>query len=69
MAFDFVKLVNYADDATFNKRVADYLAVDDFLRYLAATVLISNLDSPLVTNHNFYLYENPADKKVWILPW
>jgi hypothetical protein len=66
---EFVKLVNYADDATFKARIGEYLAVDDLLRYLAATVLITNLDSPLVTNHNFYLYANPADRKVWIMPW
>jgi len=66
---DFVKLVNYADDATFKQKIGDYLNVEDFTRYLAATVLLSNLDSPLVTNHNFYLYENPADQKVWMLPW
>jgi spore coat protein H len=66
---DFVKLVNYADDATFNAKISGYLAVDGFLRYLAATVLLTNLDSPLVTNHNFYLYENPSDRKVWIMPW
>jgi len=66
---DFVKLVNYADDKTFNARIGEYLAVDPLLRYLAATVLITNLDSPLITNHNFYLYENPTDQKVWIMPW
>jgi spore coat protein H len=66
---DFIKLVNYADDATFKAKIDDYLAVDPFLRYLAATVLITNLDSPLVTNHNFYLYENPKDRKVWMMPW
>jgi spore coat protein CotH len=66
---DFVKLVNYADDATFNAHIGEYLAIDPLLRYLAATVLITNLDSPLVTNHNFYLYENPADRKVWMMPW
>src|SRR5258706_13235368 len=66
---DFVKLVNYADDATFKAKIGDYLAVDGFLRYLAATVLITNLDSPLVTNHNFYLYESRKDRKVWMMPW
>ncbi len=66
---DFIKLVNYADDATFNARISQYLNIDNFVRYLAATVLIANLDSPLVTNHNFYLYQNPGDQKVWMLPW
>lgn len=66
---DFIKLVNYADDATFNAKIGAYLNIDDFVRYLAATVLIANLDSPLVTNHNFYLYQNPGDQKVWMLPW
>src|SRR5258706_10740858 len=66
---EFIKLVNYADDATFKAKIAEYLEVDDLLRYLAATVLITNLDSPLVTNHNFCLYANPADAKIWIMPW
>lgn len=66
---EFTKFINYSDDATFEKRLDEFLAVDNYLRYLAATVLITNLDSPLATNHNYYLYLNPADQRVWILPW
>ena len=66
---ELVKLVNYADDATFRAKVGDYLAIDEFLRYVAASTLISNLDSALVTNHNYYLYANPRDGRVSIMPW
>jgi hypothetical protein len=66
---EFVKLVNYADNDTFREKIEDYLDVDGFLRYIACTVLIANLDSFLVTNHNFYLYVHPADRRVRFLPW
>jgi spore coat protein CotH len=66
---DFVKLVNYADDAEFAAKIEEYFDVDEMLRNLAVTVLISNLDSYLVTNHNFYLYVHPKDKRVRLLPW
>jgi hypothetical protein len=66
---DFVKLLNYADDPTFRRDLPRYLDVDNLLRYLAVTVLITNLDSPLVTQHNFYLHTSAADGLTRILPW
>jgi hypothetical protein len=66
---DFVKLLNYADDATFRRDLPRLLDVDNLLRYLAATVLVADLDSPLVTNHNFYLHTHPTDGLTRILPW
>jgi hypothetical protein len=66
---EFTRLVNYADDATFNAKIKDYLDVDAFIRYTACTVLIADLDSPLVNNHNYYLYLNPADARVTLIPW
>ena len=66
---ELVKLVNYADDDTFREKIENYLEVDGFLRYIACTMLIANLDSFLVTNHNFYLYVHPADGRVRFLPW
>ncbi len=66
---EFIKLLNYADDAEFRAKLGDYMDVDGFLRYLAATVLIATLDSPLANNHNYYLYVSPADGKLRVLPW
>ena len=42
---DFTKLVNTAPDAQFNKEIASYLDVDAFLTFMAATAIVSNLDS------------------------
>jgi hypothetical protein len=69
LIIEFVKLVNYADDAEFRAKLADHMDVDGFLRYLAATVLIATLDSPLGNSHNYYLYVSPADGKLRLLPW
>jgi hypothetical protein len=66
---DLVKLVNYADDETFRAKIGDHLAVDNLLRYLAVSMLIANLDSALVTNHNYYLYVSPRDNRVHLMPW
>ena len=66
---DFIKLVNYADDETFRKEIADYLDVDEFLRWLTVEVVLVNLDTVFYTGHNFYLYLNPEDKRFSFLPW
>ena len=41
----FAKLLQQADDAEFESTLEDYLDVDQFLRFLAMNVLLSNLDS------------------------
>jgi hypothetical protein len=45
------------------------LDVDEFLRFLAATAMLSNLDSVLTMGHNFYIYLNPTNNKLVFLPW
>ena len=66
---DFLKLVNYAADATFRARIGQYLDVEEFLRFLAGQVILVNLDSILLTGHNFYLYLDPDDDRFRFLPW
>ncbi|MFI5379122.1 MAG: CotH kinase family protein [Tepidisphaerales bacterium] len=66
---DFIKLVNYADDETFRKEIADYLDVDEFLRWMTVEVVLSNLDTIFYTGHNFYLYLNHEDDRFAFLPW
>ena len=65
----FAKLVNKADDATFNKEIGDYLDIDNFLRFLAVTTLLPNTDSMITTGHNYYLYMHPKTKKLAYMPW
>jgi len=66
---EFVKLINQADDETFRRDIASYMNVDGFLRYIAASTMLLNLDSFLVTGHNYYMYLNPEDNKIHWMPW
>src|SRR5205823_1015404 len=42
---DFTKLVSAAPDAQFNEEISSYLDVDAFLKFMAVTAIIANLDS------------------------
>jgi hypothetical protein len=66
---EFTRLVNRGDDAAFNKEIASYLDVDAFLRFLAVTALVSNLDSFFTNGHNYYLYLHPETNKFHFVPW
>ncbi len=66
---ELTRLIHEADDEEYSARIGDYLQVDEFTRYLATSLLLLNLDSLLITGHNFYLYVNPEDNKVYTLPW
>ena len=66
---DFTKLVSQSTDEDFAKQIGSYLDVDEFLRFLAATAMLSNLDSVLTMGHNFYIYLNPMTNKLVFLPW
>src|SRR5436190_8033674 len=66
---DFARLIHRADDATFRAKIGSFLAVDEFLRYVAVNSAILNFDSFLSTGHNYYLYVNPADRRIYFIPW
>lgn len=61
-------LKNICSDDTDNKTLAEYMDVDNVLRYMAVQTFVVNLDS-LSGNmaHNYYLYE--SDSKLNIIPW
>lgn len=66
---EFVRLVNFADDAEFVRRIGDFMDIDGYLRYLAVCSVTVNLDSFVGLGHNYYLYLRPEDNRfVWI-PW
>ena len=52
---EFAKLVNQGTDEQFAKEIGSYLDVDEFLRFLGATAILSNLDS-LLSYIIFLLY-------------
>jgi spore coat protein H len=65
----FVRWLNQSTDVDFAAQVNSFMDVDAFLRFLAVQAALANLDSPLLTGHNYYLLLNPATEKfVWI-PW
>jgi len=63
------KLLRDNDSKAFEAGMAKVLDIDQFLNYVAVSVIIANLDSPLNLPHNYYLAV-PDDRKlvVWI-PW
>jgi hypothetical protein len=65
----FVRLVNLASDAEFARQINSFMDVDEFLRFLAVQAVLANLDSPLLTGHNYYLYLNSATDKLTWIPW
>lgn len=66
---DFTKLVNQGTDADFNKDIATYLDVDAFLKYMAVTAVVANLDSFFTLGHNYCLYLHPTTNKFHFIPW
>ncbi len=65
----FVKCLNQADDAGFQAAIRGQIDIEEFLRFLALEALLSNMDSPLMTGHNYYLYLEPRERRfVWV-PW
>src|SRR5579883_364102 len=66
---DFSKLVTKGSDAEFSARLAEFLDLDEFARFMSATVWLSTLDSILMMGQNFYLYLHPQTHKFQFLPW
>jgi hypothetical protein len=65
----FIKLVNFAEAEQFQKEIGNYIEVDEFLRFVAVTALVANLDSFLSVGHNYYLYLHPQTNRLVIIPW
>jgi putative membrane-bound dehydrogenase-like protein len=65
---DFARLVNQAGDQEFKRQIDSFLDVDEFVRFLAANALTSNLESFLALGHNYSLYLNPRTNKFVFIP-
>jgi hypothetical protein len=65
----FTKFLRDADDDAFRKGIAGYIDVDAFLRYVAASVVLANMDSFLSLGHNYYMHVHPETNRVSWLPW
>jgi hypothetical protein len=66
---DFARLIHQSDDADFSRDIAEYLDVDEYLRFLAVTSYIANSDSFFVLGHNYFLYLHPETGQFHFIPW
>jgi len=66
---EFAKLISRADDEQFEREIGSYLDVDEFLRFLAVTAMVSNMDSFFTGGHNCYIYLNPETARFVFIPW
>jgi spore coat protein CotH len=66
---NMARLIDKADDAEFRQKIGECLDVDKFLRYLAVTVMLASLDSPLAMPQNFFVYLPAKTRKAVFMPW
>ena len=66
---EFARLVQKSNDSSFELEIENYLDIDQFLRFLAVNVLLSNLDSFLGSTQNYYVYLNPGPNQFQFIPW
>lgn len=67
--FDFAKLITDADDDELSRRLAEFLDIDEFARFLAVTVWLSNTDSILMVGQNYVVYLHPETQRFLFVPW
>ncbi|WP_035611815.1 CotH kinase family protein [Haloferula sp. BvORR071] len=63
------KFVSTASEADFAKKIGDYIDLENFARYLAITVWLTDLDGILGPGQNYYLYLHPKTGKFVFIPW
>jgi len=64
-----LKLIERAPDDAFYREIGERMDLNQLAGYLAATSILSNLDSYVGMPHNYYLVMDKADGKMRILPW
>jgi spore coat protein H len=66
---EFAQFATKADDQEFAARLGDFIALDEFARYLAVTTFLADLDGILGPGQNFYLYLDPHTSKFSFIAW
>jgi len=66
---DMVYKLNKTDKNQFAATMRGCLNVDNCMRYLAWTMLLSNFDSYTGSGRNYYLYDDPASGQFMFIPW
>jgi len=66
---DFTRLVTQADDTQFAAGLEEYVDLEEFSRYMAVMVFLSDMDGMFGPGQNFYLYLDPKTQKFSFVPW
>jgi spore coat protein CotH len=66
---ELAKFVTAASDSDFAERVGEFIDLDEFARFLACEVILSNYDSILDNGQNFLIYLDPRTDKFGFIPW
>ena len=66
---DFARFVSHASDPEFTRRLGEFLDIDEFARFMAATVWLANFDSLLDMGQNYYVHLDPHSNRFQFIPW
>jgi spore coat protein CotH len=66
---DFCHFVSHATDQVFNTRLAEYVDIDAFAKYMALVVWLANPDTILQQGQNYYVHMHPKTKTLAFIPW
>lgn len=66
---DFVIKANAATDPQFENDIDGVFDLDTFIKQQAVNIVLSDKDHYCTANWNFYMYQNPADNKWYMIPW
>ena len=66
---ELCRLFTRANDTEFAAKIASFIDLEQFARYMAVTVWVSDLDGVLGPGQNFYLHLNPQTDRFTFIPW
>lgn len=66
---ELAKLINDAPKDEFEREIEKRMDLPQLAAYLAATSILSNVDSYIGMPHNYYLLMDKADNKLRLFPW
>jgi spore coat protein H len=67
---DYTRAASQSETDEYRQNIDAYLDLDKFLRYVAVSAMIVNLDGPLAMPQNFFMYvPSQPGKKIIFMPW
>jgi spore coat protein H len=66
---EFSKLITSGSDSEFSTKVAEFVNIEEFARFMSVTTWLSTMDSILMMGQNFYVYLHPQTHQFQFVPW